>query len=78
MSANPLDVLNDHENDSKTNSKREKLLQEVTHLVRVAMRPEKEKDIKWNTGKRRISVEKQPKRVSTERFRIFDKEEQFK
>ena len=46
MSANPLDVLNDHENDSKTNSKREKLLQEVTHLVRVAMRPEKEKDIK--------------------------------
>ena len=78
MSANPLDVLNDHENDSKTNSKREKLLQEVTHLVRVAMRPEKEKDIKWNTGKRRSSVESQPKRVSTERFRIFDEEEQFK
>ena len=78
MSANPLDVLNDHENDSKMNSKREKLLQGVTHLVRVAMRPEKEKDIKRNTGKRRSSVESQPKRVSKERFRIFDEEEQFK
>lgn len=57
MSASPSEAPNDHENDSETNSRREKSAEEEIfihfshHLAPAAMRPEKEKDIKTNTGK---------------------------
>ena len=63
MSPSPPQVPNDHENDSETKYWRERekkcgrredfdpLLQAVTHPACVAPRPEREKDIKRNTGK---------------------------
>lgn len=57
LSASPSEPPNYHENDSETNSRREKSAKEEIfihfshHLAPAAMRPEKEKDIKRNTGK---------------------------